>query len=120
MRRTICASRWLTAAFWLLLSAATAPAAQPIRIESGTYGANCGARAGNVTQDLADRCNALATCRYPVASPVDFRARNACEADLVAEWSCGPGERHHAVVRAATDDGGTLVLTCVPSTGAGK
>lgn len=94
--------------------------AQPIRIESGTYGANCGANRGNATRLLALRCNSIDTCRYPVSLPEGFRPPNACRADFVAEWSCGPGEYHRAVVRAATNDGGFLVLTCVPSTGAGK
>lgn len=93
---------------------------QPIHIESGSYGANCGARAGNVTRDLAAHCNARETCRYgidPTASGAHLRQ---CRADLVAEWSCGSGVFHRATVRAAAKYRDTLVLTCVPSTGAGK
>jgi hypothetical protein len=94
--------------------------AQSIRIESGTYGANCGARQGNVTRDLAAHCDSLETCRYVIDATAVEGRQNGCAADLVAEWSCGPNERHSATVRADTNNGSSLVLTCVPSTGAGK
>lgn len=94
--------------------------AQPIRIESGSYGANCGARAGNLTRNLAAHCNALETCRYELDAAASGARSRRCPADLVAEWSCGPGVFHRATVRVAAKHGGTLVLTCVPSTGAGK
>ncbi|TAM00298.1 MAG: hypothetical protein EPN70_22925 [Paraburkholderia sp.] len=102
--------------------------AQSIHIESGSYGANCGAHEGNVTRDLAAHCNALVTCRYAVASAANgtnagtnpVTGRHDCPADLVAEWSCGQGIFHRAMVRGASRHNGTLVLTCVPSTGAGK
>lgn len=103
-----------------LFGASVNALAGPIRIESGTYGENCGAHHGNSTRELALRCNALDTCRYPVGSSAVFRRRNACKADFVAEWSCAPGELHRAAVRSAANDGGILVLTCIPSTGAGK
>ncbi|MFB9122176.1 hypothetical protein ACFFYR_24825 [Paraburkholderia dipogonis] len=94
--------------------------AQSIRIESGTYGANCGARQGNVTRDLAAHCDSLATCRYVIdATAIDGR-QNDCAADLVTEWYCGPNERHIATARADTNNGSSLVLTCVQSMGAGK
>ena len=111
------------AALSLAASAAVADTAapvHPIRIESGTYGANCGAREGNVTRDMTEYCNALDTCQYPVSSPTDYRAPHACQANLVAEWNCGAGQFHRAEVRVAGKSGGTLVLTCVPSTGPGR
>ncbi|MGY6162185.1 hypothetical protein [Paraburkholderia strydomiana] len=91
-----------------------------IRIESGTYGANCGAHHGNSTRALALHCNDVDTCRYPVFSPAASRIRRACKADFVAEWSCGSRESHQATVSSAANNGGVLVLTCVPSIGAGK
>jgi len=116
MRRAIYTFLWLAN----MLGTSTAASAQSIRVESGTYGANCGARESNITRDLARRCNTLDTCRYPIAPPASYRARHLCQADLSATWSCGSGERHDAIVRSAANHGGTLVLTCVPSTGAGK
>lgn len=107
----------------LLLCFACASAAgayaQSIHIESGSYGLNCGAREGNARRDLAAHCNAQDTCRYDLNPPASG-SRRQCAADLVAVWSCEPRIFHRATVRAATKHGGTLVLTCVPSTGAGK
>ncbi|WP_242538482.1 hypothetical protein [Trinickia acidisoli] len=96
--------------------------AQSIRIESGTYGANCGAHRGNVTRDLAAHCDSLETCRYAIDPTMGGGQANACKADLVAQWSCGPSLSlsHAAIVRAVTSKGSVLVLTCLPSTGAGK
>ncbi|WP_296661984.1 hypothetical protein [Paraburkholderia sp.] len=117
-------------------SAGAGAFAQSIHIESGSYGANCGAREGNVTRDLAARCNTLVTCRFAISSAANgtnagtsvgtsagtnaVTNQHNCPADLVAEWSCGQGIFHRAMVRNASRHNGTLVLTCVPSTGAGK
>ncbi|CAG9200756.1 conserved exported hypothetical protein [Paraburkholderia tropica] len=104
----------------VLLGASFSALASPIRIESGTYGANCGARHGNSTRTLALHCNARETCRYPVASPEHTFDAKACRSDFVAEWYCGSGEFHRAVVRAVANDAGTLVMSCEQPTGAGK
>ncbi|WP_250456071.1 hypothetical protein [Caballeronia sp. ATUFL_M2_KS44] len=104
----------------ILCCTASDASADAIHIESGTYGANCGAYQGNATHELAQRCDSVETCRYPVALPADFHKPRACRADFVAEWSCGRGEFHRAEVSAAVNNEGILVLTCVPSTGAGK
>ncbi len=103
-----------------LLGASMIASAAPIQIESGTYGANCGAHRGNATRELAQHCNAVDTCRFSVAAPATFRAQRACKADFVAEWTCGPGAFHQASVRSAANNRGVLVLTCIPPTGAGK
>lgn len=116
MIRAICTLLSLAGLFGASIDALAAP----IRIESGTYGANCGAPLGNSTSELARHCNSVDTCRYPVALPAAFRTRHACKADFVAEWSCGPGEFHQAAVTSVANNGGILVLTCIPSTGAGK
>lgn len=94
--------------------------AQSIHIESGTYGSNCGARQANLTRHLAAHCNSLDTCRYVIHAKAVQTLRKNCPADLVAQWSCGPGELHTATVRGNRGNGGSLELTCVPSSGAGK
>lgn len=118
MHRAIRTFLWLAG----LSIAGTGVLASPIQIGSGTYGANCGARVGNVTRELAEHCNTRDTCSYAVAAPAEYLTRThiACEANFIAEWNCGAGEFHRAEVRAAGKGDGTLVLTCVPSTGAGK
>ncbi|MFP3556837.1 hypothetical protein SB861_39910 [Paraburkholderia sp. SIMBA_049] len=94
--------------------------AERIRIESGTYGANCGAATGNVTRDLAKHCNDRATCRYIVNMRLDAKQRTSCARDFTAEWSCDHREFHRAMLSAEAGNGSSLVLTCIPSTGAGK
>ncbi|CAG9258276.1 hypothetical protein [Paraburkholderia caribensis] len=107
----------LTCAASLLSIAAQA---QRIHIESGTYGANCGAASGNATRDLAKRCNEHATFRYIVNTRLDATQRAACARDFTAEWSCDHREFHRAMLSAEAGNGSSLILTCVPSTGAGK
>lgn len=111
-----------TATFLALIfyGAASHAFADAIHIESGTYGANCGAHQGNATHEVSQRCDSVDTCRYPVALPADVHKARACRADFIVEWSCGRGELHRAEVTAAMNNEGALVLTCVPSTGAGK
>ncbi|CAN7357640.1 hypothetical protein [Paraburkholderia sp. SIMBA_054] len=94
--------------------------AERIRIESGTYGANCGAATGNATRDLAKHCNDRATCRYIVNTRLSATQRASCARDFTAEWTCDHREFHRARLSAEAGNGSSLVLTCVPSTGAGK
>ncbi|WP_109481868.1 hypothetical protein [Paraburkholderia sp. C35] len=94
--------------------------AQRIRIQSATYGANCGATAGNSTQDLATHCNDRTTCSYVVPARFDATQHASCARDFTAEWSCDHREFHRAMLSGEAGNGSALVLTCVPSTGAGK
>ncbi|TCG07181.1 hypothetical protein BZM27_21035 [Paraburkholderia steynii] len=94
--------------------------AERIRIESGTYGANCGAATGNATRDLAKHCNDRATCRYIVNTRLDATQRASCARDFIAAWSCDHREFHRAMLSAEAGNGSSLVITCIPSTGAGK
>ena len=94
--------------------------AERIRIESGTYGANCGAATGNATRDLAKHCNDRATCRYIVRTRLEPAQQASCARDFTAEWSCDHREFHRAMLSAEAGNGSSLVLTCIPSTGAGK
>ncbi|MGZ2747354.1 hypothetical protein [Burkholderia stagnalis] len=102
------------------MATSTAALCQSIHIDSGTYGANCGAHRGNLTRDLAASCDSRETCRYVIDAKAVDAYRDGCLADLVAEWSCGPNLHHSATVRGDPGNGGSIVLTCVPSTGAGK
>jgi hypothetical protein len=100
--------------------AAQAGQAQHIRVESATYGANCGAATGNVTRDLARRCNERETCRYVVKARPARTPHASCAADFITEWSCDHREFHRAMLSAEAGNGSALMLTCVPATGAGK
>jgi hypothetical protein len=104
----------------LMCMTGVAGQAQHIRIESATYGANCGAASGNSTRDLARHCNDRATCRYIVNASLDGTQRASCARDFTAEWSCDHREFHRAMLSGEAGNGSSLILTCVPSTGAGK
>ena len=93
---------------------------QRIRIESATYGANCGALSGNSTHDLATHCNDRSTCRYIVKASLDRTQSASCARDFTAEWSCDHREVHRAMLSGEAGNGSSLILTCIPSTGAGK
>ncbi|WP_321877155.1 hypothetical protein [Paraburkholderia bannensis] len=94
--------------------------ADTIRIDSGTYGENCGARHGNATGYLARRCNSSETCSFPIGLLEPMQTHGACRADFVADWTCGAAQAHRAFIRNVGTADGILVLTCVPSSGAGK
>ena len=93
---------------------------QHIRVESATYGANCGAASGNSTRDLATHCNDRATCRYIVNASLDRTQQASCARDFTAEWSCDHREFHRAMLSGEAGNGSSLIITCIPSTGAGK
>ena len=88
-----------------------------IAIVSGTYGSNCGAPRGNVTRDLAQHCDGLQTCSYPVSMVA--AQSGGCRNDYLAEWRCGSHEFHTAALAAGAGAGDRLVLSCVPSSGPG-
>ncbi len=91
-----------------------------IEVASATYGANCGARHGNATADLAQHCDRRRVCAYEIDKAVFDDAKAMCSKDFVSEWRCGDSEFHMAAVSAGFTSGSTLMLTCVPSRGAGK
>jgi|GEM_PF-1973454 len=110
-------------------------AAPTIAIVSGTWGANCGARRGNATRDLARHCNGLLTCGYvldaratsssassahrALPSRRGTTALQACRVDYRAQWRCGSRESHDAALSAGASPGDTLVLSCARETGPG-
>jgi hypothetical protein len=59
-----------------------------ILVVSGTYGVNCGAPHGNVTQHLADACNGRKRCEYIVDYEVIGDPVWGCGKTYVAEWKC--------------------------------
>ncbi|CAB3789108.1 hypothetical protein [Paraburkholderia fynbosensis] len=91
-----------------------------ISIVSGTYGQSCGALHGNVTREMAHRCNGRTTCEYLPRAPQKGRSTGACRNDFVAEWRCDSAEFHTAALGSAVRWGDTLVLSCVSERGAGK
>ncbi|WP_434665969.1 hypothetical protein P5W99_35310 [Paraburkholderia sp. A3BS-1L] len=129
---------FVTCAVWSESVAANTlkPAAAPaIAIVSGTWGASCGAPHGNVTRELARRCNGLRTCGYvldaraihslparvgeSLTSTRNATAARTCRVDYRARWRCGSREVHDAALGAEASPGDTLVLSCVHEDGPG-
>jgi hypothetical protein len=99
---------------------AAAHAATTIRITSGTYGENCGARPGNITSDLSSRCDGERTCGYVFTGARGSEFASVCRGDLAAEWQCGNSESHSAMLRSVSGTGDRLVLSCLPEAGPGR
>ena len=83
-----------------------------IKVIAATYGSNCGAPYGNVTNHLAEICDGRVTCEYII----DFRVLGDpapnCPKDYYAEWECGRN-RERGVVNAGPEATGTgIVLRC--------
>jgi hypothetical protein len=91
-----------------------------IRIVSGTYGQSCGALHGNVTHDVAHRCDGRMTCEYSPRTTRKGGLAAACRNDFVAEWRCDGDEFHTAALGPDVRLGDTLVLSCLSERGAGK
>jgi hypothetical protein len=85
-----------------------------IKVIAATYGGNCGAPFGNVTNHLAEVCEGRATCEYVI----DFRVLGdpapGCSKDYRAEWECGGRDPERSVVSAGPEAGGgtRIVLRC--------
>jgi hypothetical protein len=91
-----------------------------ITIESGTYGANCGAPRGNLTRELARHCNGRESCAFAVPGLHKGGLTRGCASDFHAEWHCDHADFHSAALSPGAKSGDTLVLGCVESRGAGK
>ena len=102
------------------MQAPAAAQSSTVTIVSGTYGPNCGAPQGNLTADLALRCNGRDTCSYSLPGSIARDGRQACRGSFVAEWRCGQHESHVAMLGAGATPGDELVMTCVRFGGAGK
>ena len=61
---------------------------QTIQIVEGTYGANCGAPAGNVTGHNGQACNGRTQCAYTIDYKVIGDPAYGCAKDYVVRWQC--------------------------------
>jgi hypothetical protein len=66
----------------------TSPPVGVIRVVSATYGANCGAPAGNVTTHVARQCDGRADCDYRVDYTVIGDPAIGCAKTYAVEWRC--------------------------------
>jgi hypothetical protein len=85
-----------------------------IKVLAGTYGRNCGGKAGNATAHLSRTCDGRASCDYRIDPAALEDPAPSCEKDYVAEWRCGSGPAVYAA-SVAGDAGrnASLTLACV-------
>ena len=84
-----------------------------IKVISGSYGNNCGAKPGNATAHVARICDGQALCEYKIdPAALEDPAPN-CAKNFTAEWKCGAGATVYAVsVPAGAARGEPLRLAC--------
>lgn len=75
----------------LRIEAAQAATSAGLRIESATYGANCGAPAGNQTATLVGACNGRLQCDYVVDYMVIGDPAPGCAKDYRVTYQCSVG-----------------------------
>jgi len=87
----------------------------PIRVLTGTYGANCGQGEGNKTTHLGDACNGKTECSYVIDYRVIGDPADGCAKNYIAKWVCGNDPRVRSEeVRPEAGRGSTVTLSCVP------
>jgi hypothetical protein len=91
----------------------TENAKSAIRVVTGTYGRNCGAKPGNATAQVARACDGQAVCQYKIDMATLEDAAPACAKDFTAEWKCGAAATVYAVTMpAGAIPGEQLRLAC--------
>ena len=84
-----------------------------IRVVAASYGKNCGAPYGNVTDHLAATCNGRQVCEYTIMTDVLGDPAYGCRKDYVAEWQCGNNpERGSVAAGPEAGNGSRIVLRC--------
>jgi len=84
-----------------------------IKVMAATYGRNCGAPYGNVTNHLAEICDGKATCEYVIDFRVIGDPAGGCSKDYFAEWQCGRDPERGTMSASPEAGMGTrIVLRC--------
>ncbi len=84
-----------------------------IKVIAATYGGNCGAPYGNVTNHLAEICDGKGICDYVIDFRVIGDQAPNCAKDYVAEWQCGRDpERFVISVSPEAGSGTRIELRC--------
>lgn len=86
------------------------PGRDMIRIRSAIYGANCNARGGDVSNDVARFCNGRANCAYTVDVARIGDPAFGCRKDFRVDYECG-GRVEQAYL-APEANGHTLQIRC--------
>jgi hypothetical protein len=86
-----------------------------IRIESATYGGNCGVAKGNVTTHIARQCNGKPRCRYTVDHKIIGDPAPGCAKTYTVRYRCGNNPQVFEKSLAAEAGWGdkSVLLECV-------
>ena len=79
----------------VVMPASSGPVGQPggIKIESASYGANCGVAKGNVTAHIAKQCDGKSRCRYVVNHKIIGDPAYGCAKTYTVRYRCGNNPR---------------------------
>lgn len=84
-----------------------------IKVVTGTYGNNCGAKPGNATAPVSRACDGQTLCEYKIDPAALEDSAPDCAKNFTAEWKCGAGATVYAVsVPAGAARGEPLRLAC--------
>lgn len=84
----------------------------PIRVISASYGRNCGAPYGNVTNHLVAACDGRAPCEYIIDVRVIGDPAGGCAKDYLAEWQCGRDPEKGSLTVSPEASGTKIILRC--------
>lgn len=90
-----------------------------MRIQSATYGGNCGAQYGNVTWSVQNRCNGSVNCQYTVNVNEIGDPAYGCAKDFNIEYRCPNGQMKTSYLSGETN-GKTLYMQCTGGGGGGN
>lgn len=84
-----------------------------VRVESATYGRNCGAPVGNVTKHIAKQCNGKSECTYAIDYHTIGDPAPGCGKTYEVKWRCGISRRtYQESIEAEAGLGSIVILNC--------
>jgi hypothetical protein len=84
-----------------------------IHVVEGSYGSNCNAPIGNVTDKLSSACMGKAdTCSYLIDANAVGDPAPGCGKDFSVKWRCNSSDEVHQLDVAAEANGKTVTLSC--------
>lgn len=83
-----------------------------IYVTAATYGSNCGAQRGNMTQELADTCGGRTYCVYRVNPRLIGDPAVGCGKDFHVSYVCRQGENERWASLQPEASGQSVALDC--------
>jgi hypothetical protein len=96
----------------VMLAISACRRAPGIRVVQASYGANCGAPAGNLTVGLIYACDGKGDCWYRIDHTVIGDPAPGCSKSFQAAWRCGGEDIRRLELPGEAGFGSVAVLTC--------